>query len=163
MEQSNMRLSRISLFILVVASFQSIAADNLYLKYTMKALSKDVDQIYEPLKKPAAEVTAEAIVNAIARTRVSSFHLQLITERRETEMFPPILAGLSAEEIKEQLSKYAEHLDKARAKLAEIENDLKIQLDLPNADRSFKKLNDQRVELTNLMKAAHAAFKPKTP
>jgi hypothetical protein len=137
--------------------------DNALLGATMQSIDGDIDVIIAVTKKPAAQVKDSALLAAVTRARTAGFSLQLISDRREGEMFPTVLTGLPESEIKQKLESYAGYLGDAKAKLDAVDGQLRAEYDKPAAQRSFAAVTQSLNELSAIIKEAHGLFKPAKP
>lgn len=136
---------------------------NNMLFFTMKAISKDVTYVVFPAKQESPlDVTEEALVTAIARARTAAFQLQLVIEKREGEMIPAVAAELPESEKKAKLDLYAMHLQKAIDQVKIAENQLLTEHAKQDpAARDFRPLASTLKTLDQVIKDAHAVFKPR--
>ena len=150
----------------VLIAFSSITwgapANNTMLQFTMKAISKDSAYVAYPAQQESPlDVTEEALVTAIARSRTAAYQLQLVIDRKDNEMFPVILKGLPATEQTAKLELFASHLRKAIELMRTAEGNLLTEHAKSDpASRTFLPLANTLGALDKAIKAAHQIFHP---
>ncbi len=157
-----------TVFILGIVLSSTIALShevNPILQATMKAISQDAQTIGIPAKKPTpGDVTDGMILAGIVRARSAQSELQLVIDRKDTEMLPPFIEELAKKEpekAKELMFQYPEQLNKAKAKLVDAEKQLQAEFAKPDPEkRDFTPLKNTLADLETIITEAHKIFRP---
>ena len=144
----------------LILSTSAMAANNTMLQFTMKAISKDMTNVFYPSTQEPLDVTEEALVIAIARARTAAYQLNLVIDKKDDEMLPAVLQGASEQEKKEKLTLYSNYLKQAIEIVNLAEKQLLTERVKAPTERNFQAMIKTSEDIDSVIRAAHKVFNP---